>query len=126
MANIVVIDDDADIRLLLERFLVKQGHKVFTAPDGKKGLCVMKEVEPELVITDIMMPDTDGLEVLMEIRKQHVDIPVIAVSGGMRALPIDFLTHARMLGARQVFRKPVMLDDLLLAVNQLLNEDSIS
>ena len=123
MANIIVIDDDATIQMVFAQFLASMGHEVRQAENGKEGMSMIEEARPDLVITDIMMPEMDGLEILMELRKTHDSVPVIAVSGGMRALPVNFLQQAKLFGARYVFEKPVPLDVLRNAVTELLAEE---
>ncbi len=123
MAKILIIDDDEIILNVFNRFLTGKGHDVTVAPDGRKGLRALEREAVDLVITDIMMPETDGLEVVMAIRGKGTDIPVIAISGGMHAMPMDFLPMAKKFGAEQVLYKPVELDDLLAAVNNALGSD---
>ena len=120
MKRILVIDDDEMIRIVFERFLKGQGYAVDCAADGKEGLGLLESKPPDLVITDIMMPDTDGLEVVLSMRKKHPDIPVIAISGGMTLAPMDFLPLVKKFGAVKVFYKPVELEDLLAGVQELL------
>lgn len=120
MAKILIIDDDETILNVFNRFLTGEGHEVMVAQDGRQGLRVLEREELDLVITDIMMPETDGLEVVMAIRGKGTQIPVIAISGGMHAMPMDFLPMAKKFGAEQVLYKPVELDDLLAAVDQVL------
>jgi CheY-like chemotaxis protein len=124
MAHILVIDDDASILSLFGRFLESAGYSVALAPDGEEGMRLLKQKKPDLVITDIMMPGMDGLELLMKIRKQQLGIPVIAISGGMKSQPANFLPHAKKFGARRVFIKPVELAELLQAVQGLLSESA--
>ena len=121
MARILIIDDDETIRSVFKRFLTGKGYEVIVAADGRQGLRALEEVSVDLVITDIMMPETDGLEVVMAIRGKDVDIPVIAISGGMHAMPMDFLPMAKKFGAKEVLYKPVELDDLLTAVKDAIN-----
>lgn len=120
MARILIIDDDPSLLQLFKQFLSGEGHIVSSASNGKEGLSLMKQQRPDLIITDIMMPEMDGLEVVREIRKSHPGLPVIAMSGGMRNVPINFLPHAKKIGACRVFEKPVSLATLLEAVNELL------
>ncbi|MDZ8117952.1 response regulator [Pontiella agarivorans] len=120
MARILIIDDDETIRNVFKRFLDGKGHEVVVAADGRQGLRLVEEAPVDLVITDIMMPETDGLEVVMAIRGKEADIPVIAISGGMHAMPMDFLPMAKKFGACDVLYKPVELDDLLGAVEKAL------
>lgn len=122
MKRILVIDDDEKIRLVFERFLKKQGYAVTCAEDGKEGLRSMDEETPHLVITDIMMPNADGLEVALSMREKHPDIPVIAISGGAKSMSMDFLPLIRKFGACNVFYKPVELSDLLKGVRELIGD----
>ncbi len=121
MKRILIIDDDEMIRIVFERFLKGQGYAVDCAADGNEGLRVLETEPPDLVITDIMMPDTDGLEVVLSMREKHPDIPVIAISGGMTIAPMDFLPLVKKFGAIKVFYKPVELEDLLAGVRELLD-----
>jgi len=123
MANILVIDDDATIQLVFSQFLTSLGHEIMQAENGKKGMSMIQETRPDLVITDIMMPEMDGLEILMQLRSTHDSVPVIAISGGMRSLPVNFLQQAKLFGARYVFEKPVPLEVLRNAVTELLDEE---
>lgn len=121
MATILIIDDNEKILYLFKRFLESHGHVISCAINGCEGLRMLESSSPELVITDIIMPETDGLEVVMAIKKMAVDIPVIAVSGGTHAMPADFLMIAKKFGARKVLYKPVELHKLLHAVNEVLS-----
>lgn len=121
MQHILIVDDDLAVLSLFQQFLESSGYSVAVAPDGKKGLQMLRQRQPDLIITDIMMPEMDGLELLMDIRKHHSEIPVIAISGGMKIQPGNFLPQAAKFGARRIFQKPVSLADLLQAVQELLN-----
>ena len=123
MAKILVIDDDATIQMVFSQFLTSLGHEIMQAENGKEGMSRIQETRPDLVITDIMMPEMDGLEILMQLRSTHDSVPVIAISGGMRSLPVNFLQQAKLFGARYVFEKPVPLDVLRNAVTELLDEE---
>jgi CheY-like chemotaxis protein len=80
----------------------------------------MREQTPDLIITDIMMPEMDGLEIVTHIRKHHPSLPVIAISGGMQRASMNFLPLAKKFGACRVFEKPVSLVQLQEAVDELL------
>ena len=123
MAKILIIDDDATIQLVFSQFLTSLGHEIMQAENGIEGMDMLQKTRPDLVITDIMMPEMDGLEILMQLRKTHDAVPVIAISGGMRALPVNFLQQAKLFGARYVFEKPVPLDVLRNAVTELLESE---
>lgn len=122
MKRILIIDDDKMICTVFERFLKKQGYAVNCAADGQEGLRLLDTESPDLVITDIMMPVTDGLEVVLSMREKHPDIPIIAISGGMTSGPIDFLPIVKSFGAIKVFYKPVELKDLSESIREFLGE----
>lgn len=122
MERILIIDDDETIRSVFKRFLTGKGYEVAVAADGRQGLRQIEEAAVDLVITDIMMPETDGLEVVMAIRGKETAVPVIAISGGMHAMPMDFLPMAKKFGACDVLYKPVELDDLLGSVEKALGQ----
>ena len=123
MAKILLIDDDATIQMVFSQFLTSLGYEIMQAENGKEGMSMIQETRPDLVITDIMMPEMDGLEILMQLRNTHDSVPVIAISGGMRALPVNFLQQAKLFGARYVFEKPVPLDVLRNAVTELVGDE---
>lgn len=120
MKRILLIDDDEGIRSVFQRYLERNGYVVDCAAEGRQGLRMFDAEQPDLVITDIMMPDVDGLEVIMSIYGKKKGVPIIAVSGGTRAMPIDFLPMAKKFGARKVLYKPIELESLLAAVQEEL------
>lgn len=122
MKHILIIDDDEMILVVFGRFLKGKGYAVDCAENGKEGLRLLEAEPPDLVVTDIMMPDTDGLEVVLSMRKKHPDIPVIAISGGMNVAPMDFLPLVKKFGADKVFYKPVELDELLEGIEELIGK----
>ena len=124
MAHILIIDDDPAILGLFGQFMESCGYSVALAADGQEGMRLMKQQTPDLIITDIMMPEMDGLEIIREIANSHPLLPVIAISGGMRNIPVNFLIHAKKFGARSILEKPVTLADLLQAVQELLKESA--
>jgi CheY-like chemotaxis protein len=123
MALILVIDDDDSVQTLFSQFLTNAGYSVAVASSGRDGLDQAREKKPDLIITDIMMPEMDGLEIIRAIRADSPDLPVIAISGGMRNLPFNFLPHAKKFGACRVFEKPVALAELKAAIHQLLGNN---
>ncbi len=120
MARILIIDDDPTLQTLFSQFLEEEGYEILQAENGKKGIAIIKSQHPDVVITDIMMPEMDGLEILMEIRRAKIDVPIIAISGGMRDRPINFLQHAELFGATYVFKKPLPLNVLSAAIEEIL------
>jgi CheY-like chemotaxis protein len=119
MARILLIDDDAAIRKLLCTVLRSFGHTVVEAANGREGLKL--SADADLVILDIFMPEMDGIEVLMELRRRHAKVKVIATSGNVSSEAGDNLQAARLLGAVQTLIKPFTLKDLTAAVNGVLS-----
>ena len=104
MATILIIDDEEAIRLLLRIALEAAGHEVMGAANGRIGLALYRHRPADLVITDIVMPEMNGLDMLLELTREFIHAKVIAISGagGER----DDLDVAKLLGARQTFKKP--------------------
>jgi DNA-binding NtrC family response regulator len=120
MARILVIDDEDQIRKLLRAALEIEGHVVLEARQGDEGLQVLRATPPDLVITDLMMPDMDGLEVIMALRREAPELKVIAMSGGGRHKLTEPLMIAEPLGAFAAVRKPFELDAMLETVKRAL------
>ena len=116
MPRILVMEDDDALRGLVVRILTSAGYEVVAAADGTTGLRLWREGGADLVLTDLHMPDTNGIEVMLELRAFAATLPVIAMSGGQRALDLDLLGSAKLLGAVSVLTKPFTKDDLLAAV----------
>lgn len=114
MATILVIDDQAPIRTLLRQALEGAGHQVLEASNGRAGLELYREEPADLVITDIDMPEMNGLEMMLELTRNFLNVKVIAISGGAEGSNV--LNLAKLLGARQTFQKPLDLKTLLTAV----------
>jgi DNA-binding response OmpR family regulator len=115
MARILIIDDDADTRLLLEYHLKSAGHEPITAANGKEGLNRFLSDPVDLVITDLYMPEQDGLETITQLRRLSPALPIIAVTG--RTPPL--LAVARVLGSTEVLEKPFSADELLALVQKV-------
>lgn len=113
-ATILIIEDEAPIRLLLRRALEVAGHEVREAPNGRIGLELYRERPADLVITDILMPVMGGLDTILELTREFLDVKVIAISAGQGEE--DFLHVAKLLGARQTLYKPISTEKLLSAV----------
>ena len=114
METILVIDDQEAIRSLLRRTLEAAGYEVLEASNGRLGLELYRERPADLIITDIFMPEMNGLDLLLELTRNTRHVKVIAMSGGLESEGV--LNVARQLGARQTFQKPFDADKLLTAV----------
>lgn len=119
MATILVIDDDASMCTLLQEALTLAGHEVDVAPHGNAGLALFRQQPRDLVITDLIMPEKEGIETIMELRRDFPDVRIIAMSGGGRWDAEGYLKIAMGAGAQRVVRKPIDLADLKRIVQQL-------
>lgn len=121
MARILIIDDDEIIRVLLREILEEAGHEVEDAPDGRAGLRCFRKSAPDLVITDILMPEKDGVELIMELQDLNPRVRIVAMSGGGRGLDAAFnLRMAQDFGARRVLVKPFTRSQAMEMVNEAL------
>lgn len=123
MAHILVIDDNAEFREILRAHLEANGHQVALAENGDRGLAVLDRGGIDIVLTDILMPQRDGVEVLRAAKQRWPDLPVIAISGGGWIGAGELLGMAERLGADLVLQKPVRRDDLISAVDAALREN---
>lgn len=122
MAKILVLDDEPSILLMIKKMLEKAGHEVDIALNGKEGMKLFEKNKPDMVITDIIMPEKEGLETIFELRRQYPALRIIAISGGGRISPDGYLPGARLLGADMIFQKPLVQKEFLNAVEELLNK----
>ena len=119
MARILLIDDYDLVRGLLRETLELAGHTVIEARNGADGLNLFREAGADLVITDIVMPDTDGIDVVRALREQVPPVNIIAISGAGDSAE-DYLDLAHRMGAVKVLLKPFTVGALIAAVNELL------
>lgn len=120
MARILIIDDLPLVRQTLSDMLTAEGHKVVEATNGRDGLAKMRQEPAELVITDIIMPEMEGVETVVALKKEYPSLRIIAMSGGGRGENYDFLNAAAKLGAAKTLRKPFSRQELLKAVGECL------
>ena len=120
MALVLVVDDEPLMRRTLRTALERAGHAVEEAQDGDEGLRKFSESKPDLVLTDIVMPEREGLETIAEIRQLDADVPIIAMSGGGSASSGLFLDLAQRFGATCTVGKPLRNAHLLGLVDDCL------
>jgi CheY-like chemotaxis protein len=120
MARILLIDDDAALRSLLSLTLTHFGHTVIEARHGKEGLRLFPHARADLVLTDLMMPEMEGIELMMELRKKQPPVKVIVMSGGGRYGAAEYLRMVTMMGAAKVLTKPFSQETLLAAIQEVL------
>lgn len=114
--KILVIDDEHLVRYTLARILRSKGYEVMTAADGVRGMAVFRSAAPDLVITDIIMPEQEGIETIRQMRSERPNAKIIAISGHIGNF--DVLAIARKLGADDVIRKPFDAAELLSRVGR--------
>jgi CheY-like chemotaxis protein len=117
VADILIIDDDRQMRRLLTRILGGAGHTVREAENGRDGIAEFQRQRAALVISDIVMPDMEGIETILALRREEPDIPIIAISGGSEPV---YLRAAGRLGATATLEKPFLPHQLLTLVKCLL------
>ncbi len=121
MARILVIDDNSDIRYILNEILADNGHTVSSADDGKIGMALMDSNQYDLIMTDIVMPNMDGIEVITEIKKKLSNVKLIAMTGGSLKLDKKFLvTITTAMRVDKVITKPFDIREVQEIVNGLL------
>jgi YesN/AraC family two-component response regulator len=122
MYDILVVDDEPMIRDGLKVALEMEGHRTLTASDGKEALKIVDESKPQIIITDIIMPERDGIEVICTVKENNPDIKILAISGGGRISAKDHLKIASQLGAVGVLAKPFSTEELLAEINKLFEK----
>jgi len=123
MPSILIIEDDIDLRRMLLRLLEREHYIIFEAGNGLEALNILYQYIPDLIITDIIMPDQDGIGTINTLRQKYPYIKIIAISGGGRMISKDYLKIAKMLGAHHVMQKPFDNQELLDKIKELINPD---
>lgn len=124
MRRILVIDDDPAMLTLIKRFLSGSDYDVVSARSGNAGLAELDADGIDLILTDLLMPERDGVEVLMAVKKRRPDLPVVVMSGGGQMLSQQMLDMMPLLGAAKVLEKPFRREALLQIVQELLGPAS--
>ena len=117
--TILIIDDEEQIRKMLRQMIEKNGYNVFEASDGGEGLQCVKHNHIDLIITDIFMPGKEGIETIIELKRDYPDITIFAMSGGGSVGPETFLKITNQLGVVETFTKPIDRKALLHAIDTL-------
>ncbi|MBD3226438.1 MAG: response regulator [Caldithrix sp.] len=121
--KIILIDDDFDVRAFTSKMLQSEGYEVFEAENGSEGLQIMRDHvdEVDLVITDIIMPDKEGIETIQELKRDYPDVRILAISGGGKVHPEGYLGLAKAMGANDTLSKPFIKQDLIDAVENAMS-----
>lgn len=118
--RILIVDDESVFRELIQSFLQARGHQVHTESNGKAAARWLASHDVDVVVTDICMPESDGMELMMELRRRGTGVPVIVMSGGVLGEVALVLRTAALLGARRALAKPFALEELAAAVEHEL------
>ena len=124
MALILIIDDEPQIRSMLKLMLERDGYEVAEAPDGIEGIRVFRQNPAELIITDLIMPNKDGIGLIIDLKKEFPNVKIIAMSGGGLNKPEGYLKGAKKLGAACTLTKPIDRDEMLRAIKDVLKPPS--
>ena len=117
-----MIDDELQIRRLFIQKMADSDYEIIEASNGNEGLKLYREHKPDLVITDLIMPEKEGIETITELKKENPHVKIIAISGGGRINPDDYLHIAKNLGAERTFSKPIDWPSLIKTVKELINQ----
>ncbi len=120
MQRILIIDDDEQVRELLTEILEQAGYEVTQATNGDEGLKRYRAWPTDMVITDLIMPEKEGLETIIALKKEFPDVRIMVVSGGGRSPAVNYLPIAKSLGAKNALAKPFSRQDILIAVRDTL------
>ena len=120
VARILIIDDEDLLRETLREMLEDAGHQVTEAADGVAGIQAFRDVQVDLVITDIIMPKKDGINTIWQLKQMSPDVKIIAISGGVPGGPRSDLPLAKTYGAQRTLQKPFSRNELLGAMSELL------
>jgi DNA-binding NtrC family response regulator len=122
--RIMIVDDDASIRRTLHLLLSRQGYEVIQASDGFEAVRLWRQRGGDLVITDLHMPQKDGIETIVELLSHSPGLRIIAMSGGGQTKRLDLLGNLAMLGTILTVEKPFTLDEMMTAVSRALQPNS--
>ncbi|MSO77176.1 MAG: response regulator [Alphaproteobacteria bacterium] len=120
MATILIVDDNAPFRVTLRTALERSGHSVVEAENGQVAVQRVAENSVDAVVTDILMPSFDGIELIRHLRRDNIGLPILAMSGGVRTGSYDALDPALKLGATAAIAKPFRIAEFVALVGQLL------
>ena len=122
MARVLIIDDEQLLREMLQQMLDLEGYETFTAADGNEAIKVFNECNPDVVVTDIIMPEKEGLEIIQILRSKKPTIKILAISGGSYNINVsDILKMAKALGADQALSKPIRKKEFVQIIKNLVD-----
>ena len=120
MCKILIIDDEPHILLMLKKMLERAGYEVDLASNGNEGMEIFQKESADMVITDIIMPEKEGLETIREMKRLYPGLKIIAMSGGGKISADNYLETAKIFGAHRIFQKPFTQKEFISTVNELM------
>jgi CheY-like chemotaxis protein len=126
MPGVLIVEDDKELREMLKLSLLRRGITVLEAENGKDAIVHFKPLLTDLVVTDLIMPEEDGLKVVIKLRELKPTIKIIAISGGGKVGPGSYLNLAKALGADAIYSKPFSVNDLIAKIEQLLDNEQLT
>jgi len=121
MPGVLIVEDDKELREMLKLSLLRRNFTVLEAENGKAAITHFKPLITDLIVTDLIMPEEDGLKVVIKLRELKPSIKIIAISGGGKVGPGSYLNLAKALGADAIYSKPFSINDLIAKIEQLLD-----
>jgi DNA-binding response OmpR family regulator len=126
MPGVLIVEDDKELREMLKLSLLRRNFTVLEAENGKAAITHFKPLITDLVITDLIMPEEDGLKVVIKLRELKPSIKIIAISGGGKVGPGSYLNLAKALGADAIYSKPFSINELIAKIEQLLDNEQLN
>lgn len=121
MPGIMIVEDDTEVREMLVKAFSRNRFQIIEASDGKEALSKFKPSIVNIVITDILMPEEDGLKVIIKLKEIKPELKIIAISGGGKVGPANYLNIAKKLGADEIYIKPFSLKAMMSRIEELLS-----
>ena len=125
MPGVLIVEDDKELREMLKLALLRRNFTVMEAENGKAAIAHFKPLVTDVVVTDLIMPEEDGLKVVIKLRELKPSIKLIAISGGGKVGPGSYLNLAKALGADATYSKPFSISELVLKIEQLLDNEQV-
>ena len=125
MPGVLIVEDDKELREMLKMSLLRRSFTVLEAENGKDAITHFKPSLTDLVVTDLIMPEEDGLKVVIKLRELKPSIKIIAISGGGKVGPGSYLNLAKALGADAIYSKPFSINELIAKIEQLLENEQL-
>jgi CheY-like chemotaxis protein len=126
MPGVLIVEDDKELREMLKMSLLRRNFTVLEAENGKAAITHFKPLLTDIVVTDLIMPEEDGLKVVIKLRELKPSIKIIAISGGGKVGPGSYLNLAKALGADAIYSKPFSISELVEKIEQLLDNEQLN